>query len=601
MKKQLASIGLPLVLTTLAMTEVRASSFVGFETAGPNLATDGLVLTDQFRAAQGIRFSRADGGAVTVARTGSANPAFDAGPDTAARAGDGTLLAGDPWRDAAGECSVRLAGQPASALVIDYDQPTALVAGLLLDVDPDEVWVVRGYRDSGITLVAEAVLTGGTPGTGDRVATPWALSRETADIRQIRILQTGANANARAALDLFHPRGTFARSSAPIALSVRSRVASSLTLGVDSIPGVPLRLESASDPGFGPWTLERVLNPSTASSDASLVVEDAAEFFRAVTAETGRAAQIQAAAEAFLGTLTAAQRASVVYAAGNLTQRARWSNFPTGIFQRNGLKIGSMTTEQIDALWALLATVLSPEGYLKVRAIVAGDQVLRSQTSGGNLIFGTAEYYITFVGEPSVAGKYLIQFGGHHLALNITVQGAQATIAPALPGVQPGTYTEEGRTVRPLGDEYDLSFALLNSMSSEQRAAAVLSASFADLALGPGKDGVTLLPEGIKASALTVAQRSILLDLIGRYVNIVHDEASETKMASVRAKIADPDQATYFSWRGPTTPGSAAYFRVQGPNLFIEFSPQSMGGSAVNHIHAMYRELANDYGAQITP
>lgn len=70
-------------------------------------------------------------------------------------------------------------------------------------------------------------------------------------------------------------------------------------------------------------------------------------------------------------------------------------------------------------------------------------------------------------------------------------------------------------------------------------------------------------------------------------------------MASIRANIADPTAATYFSWCGPTTAGSAAYFRVQGPQLFIEWAPQSIGGSATNHIHAMYRELGNDYGALI--
>ena len=72
-------------------------------------------------------------------------------------------------------------------------------------------------------------------------------------------------------------------------------------------------------------------------------------------------------------------------------------------------------------------------------------------------------------------------------------------------------------------------------------------------------------------------------------------------VASIRANIADATNATYFSWRGPTTAGSAAYYRIQGPNLFIEWAPQAMGGAATNHIHAMYRELSNDYGALITP
>ena len=52
---------------------------------------------------------------------------------------------------------------------------------------------------------------------------------------------------------------------------------------------------------------------------------------------------------------------------------------------------------------------------------------------------------------------------------------------------------------------------------------------------------------------------------------------------------------TYFAWSGPTTNGSAAYFRIQGPTLVIEYAPQ--GG--VDHIHTIYRDPTNDYGAKL--
>lgn len=70
------------------------------------------------------------------------------------------LLATDPWASSTGDFFVKLAGTPTTALVIDYDYPTA-AAGLLLDVDADETWVIRAYSDSGITLVAETILAGG--------------------------------------------------------------------------------------------------------------------------------------------------------------------------------------------------------------------------------------------------------------------------------------------------------------------------------------------------------------------------------------------------------------------------------------------------------
>ena len=45
-----------------------------------------------------------------------------------------------------------------------------------------------------------------------------------------------------------------------------------------------------------------------------------------------------AAANAFLAILTDSQRAAVKFASTDTAQRAHWSNFPTGIFKRNGIK-----------------------------------------------------------------------------------------------------------------------------------------------------------------------------------------------------------------------------------------------------------------------
>jgi hypothetical protein len=67
-------------------------------------------------------------------------------------------------------------------------------------------------------------------------------------------------------------------------------------------------------------------------------------------------------------------------------------------------------------------------------------------------------------------------------------------------------------------------------------------------------------------------------------------------MAELRAGIGE----TWFAWSGPTTvePGKniAAYYRIQGPNVVVEYAPQRMGGDASMHVHTMYRDPTNDYG-----
>ena len=42
----------------------------------------------------------------------------------------------------------------------------------------------------------------------------------------------------------------------------------------------------------------------------------------------------------------------------------------------------------------------------------------------------------------------------------------------------------------------------------------------------------------------------------------------------------------------------ASYFRVQGPKVFIEFSPQRPGGDLTQHVHTIYRDPSNPYGQE---
>ena len=91
----------------------------------------------------------------------------------------------------------------------------------------------------------------------------------------------------------------------------------------------------------------------------------------------------------------------------------------------------------------------------------------------------------------------MIQFGGHHLAINVTVVGANSVMTPSLPATQPAKYTLNGQTIRPLGQENDKGFALINDLNPEQQKQAILNYQVADLVLGPGQDGKTIQPEGI--------------------------------------------------------------------------------------------------------
>lgn len=290
-----------------------------------------------------------------------------------------------------------------------------------------------------------------------------------------------------------------------------------------------------------------------------------------------------------------------------------------------------MNAAQRSAAMALVASVLSPRGFEKVQEIMEGDEVNKLTDTGrppvgnggpprsnggpppGNggppqggrgdnrppwdgPIFGKDLYYISILGTPSETSPWMLQFGGHHLALNITIAGEHGVLTPTLTGAQPALYTSNGKTVRPLGPESDKGLALLNALDENQRKQAILSYKLADLVLGPGQDGKTIEPEGVKASTMNEHQRAMLLDVISEWSGIIHESAAQARMAEIKAGLDE----TWFAWSGPTTavPGRniTAYYRIQGPNLVIEYAPQTLGGDPSMNVHTMYRDPTNDYG-----
>jgi uncharacterized protein DUF3500 len=308
--------------------------------------------------------------------------------------------------------------------------------------------------------------------------------------------------------------------------------------------------------------------------------------------------RIVGAANTFLSTLDQKQRQSVLFAFDDEKQRARWSNLPTTMAPRAGLSLKELNPAQRSAALALVSSALSPKGFEKVQQIMEGDEVLK--TSGGNNpLFGKDLFYISILGTPSGKDPWMLQFGGHHLAVNITLGGERGVLTPSLIGAQPALFTLNGKTVRPLGQESDKAIALLNALDENQQKQAILSYRLADLVLGPGQDGKTIQPEGLKASAMNERQRAMVLDVISEWASIARETAAAARMAEIKADIKD----TWFAWSGPTTvtPGSniTAYYRIQGPHLVIEYAPQRLGGDPAMHVHTMYRDPTNDYGRRL--
>jgi hypothetical protein len=321
---------------------------------------------------------------------------------------------------------------------------------------------------------------------------------------------------------------------------------------------------------------------------ATTVASD--EKDKKATAPTPRAV---AAANAFLDALDAKEREKALYEFGS-AKKSNWSNLPVSFVPRNGVRLGDLTKEQRSRAMDLVAAVLSRSGYQKVVDIMDGDQKLadaagRGGRGKGGPLFGADQYYLAIFGKPSATEPWMVQFGGHHLGLNVTVIGTHFVLTPTHTGAQPALFKRDGKDVRPLGVENDTAFALIHAFDEKQRAQAMLAERpQQELLLGPGRDGKKIEPQGIKGSALAADQQGMLLDVIGAWVNIVEPDAAKARMEEIKGNIGE----TYFAWKGPTAKGSAVYFRVQGPSVVIEYAPQG----STDHIHTVVRNPKDDYG-----
>ncbi|GGR17882.1 DUF3500 domain-containing protein [Deinococcus ruber] len=388
------------------------------------------------------------------------------------------------------------------------------------------------------------------------------------------------------------------------------------------------------------WILSGVAAATlTGASVAQNVSTALAATTATVPAADAQTTKVVAAANAFLATLSTAQKKAVLFAWTDDTQRKNWSNFPLGGpgANRKGVRWGELNAAQRAVLMNLLGTVLSPSGVAMVKGQMLADDLIRATdqgqgpagaggppASGGTsptagqatppagapagglpagsrpqVSFGSEYYFVSFVGTPSSSSPWMLQFGGHHLAINATVVGKDVTLSPSLTGGEPIKVAFNGKTytlVPNVPVEAQAAYALLQTLSAAQKAKAVISTTRADLVLGPGHDGQVLQPEGLPGSAMTAAQRTQFLALIRDRLGILNADDLAAKMTTITQNI----DKTYFAWWGPTTSAGAAYHRVTGPTVIIEFAPQSNDGDPANHLHNMYRDPTNEYGAAWT-
>ncbi len=332
---------------------------------------------------------------------------------------------------------------------------------------------------------------------------------------------------------------------------------------------------------------------------------DGASATTTTTAET--IADTAAAAEAFLTTLSDEQREAVLYAFDDETKTTSWSNFPVTFVQRAGLNLADLTDEQKTAALKVLDSLLSDEAYETVSNIMAGDSYLSEYSSSTDAdVLG--QYYIAFFGDPSDTTAFEVQFGGHHLGINATLDGSTdaITFAPTHLGMQPADFTDDsGTEIQSFQDIYSDAFAFFDSLTAEQQA----TLTSGDVTMcAPGDTCDFSTGAGLTGADLTDEQKELLLDLLANWVGMADEQTTADALAKIEATL----DTTVIAWSGETTydmsTGDGIDFSISGPNVYIAFqAQQGSAGADVDgvttsgwgHVHTIYRDPSNDYANSV--
>jgi hypothetical protein len=301
--------------------------------------------------------------------------------------------------------------------------------------------------------------------------------------------------------------------------------------------------------------------------------------------------------DAFKATLTASQLATVQLPY-TFTDAAKWSNLPQSLYKKRiGIQLGTLSATQLEAAKEILKSMTGTtanEGYAELTALLAADDYLNS--IGGGAGYGAGNYFMAFLGTPSKSGVFEIQFGGHHHSVaNTYGNGKIIGATPAFRSSEPsGTFTQAGVTYQPILQEKAAFAAIISSFSATEAATAKSSSSFNDVVLGPGKDNqfpTTKL--GIKVSALSAAQKTLVLNAIKTYTNDLNAEDEAVILGRYQAELDD----TYVVYSGTGTMETKGdYIRIDGPSVWIEYNTQ--GGIIIkteNHPHSVWRDRKGDY------
>ena len=102
----------------------------------------------------------------------------------------------------------------------------------------------------------------------------------------------------------------------------------------------------------------------------------------------------------------------------------------------------------------------------------------------------------------------------------------------------------------------------------------------------------TTAPKGLPAADMNDTERDALTALAHLYIDRLPDDVA----ADERANLTAAFDTLHFAWAGGAEKRQPHYYRLQNDRFLVEYDNTQ---NDANHIHSVWRDPLNDYGADI--
>jgi hypothetical protein len=329
------------------------------------------------------------------------------------------------------------------------------------------------------------------------------------------------------------------------------------------------------------WVTAFVVGLGIVSSAAGLA---------AVAGETPKSAPQRAAAEAFVRSLSEAERGKVLRPLDH-PERTKWYFARGG---REGLFLRDMDADTRAATLALVDGFLSTAGreqWRLIRVVEALNAVDEKAAGVSPPTYGDDLYAVHFFGSPDAAA-WAFEIEGHHFVLHAAVADGVATVTPMFTGSFPAEVARGAdKGERPLGAAVEVAFELARSFDDAQRRTArILDATPVDVLWAVGSDAKAPEMRGVTRASMTDAQKALVDRLLATHAGLLAEGVADAQLREWRTKHAGE---LAFAFVGEPDVGKPHYYRVATPCFTIEYDSTNADAT---HVHCVWSDPTMNFG-----